>query len=141
MSHKSLGMTCVLDEEGRLTGVITDGDLRRQLMTTNNLRDRVASARSVSVASRLHVHPDCEIADLTAQTARIRAAAGDCHVAFAGRGRLGVERSIYCPEFGVAIENRALVYRCAGADIEMGFCISDESLEDARSLSDPLLPS
>jgi len=105
------------------------------------VRDRVSSARSVAAASRLHVHPDCEIADLTAQTARIRTPAGDFHVAFAGRGRLEVERSIYCPEFGVAIENRALVYRCAGADLEMGFCISDESLEDARSLSDPLLPS
>jgi arabinose-5-phosphate isomerase len=29
MSSKGLGMTCVVDESGRLTGVITDGDLRR----------------------------------------------------------------------------------------------------------------
>lgn len=31
MSGKQLGMTCVTDDTGRLTGVITDGDLRRQL--------------------------------------------------------------------------------------------------------------
>jgi arabinose-5-phosphate isomerase len=31
MSSKGLGMTCVVDAEGRLEGVVTDGDLRRQL--------------------------------------------------------------------------------------------------------------
>ncbi len=31
MSAKKLGMTCVVDEEGRLAGIITDGDLRRLL--------------------------------------------------------------------------------------------------------------
>jgi arabinose-5-phosphate isomerase len=29
MSSKRLGMTCVIDEGGRLAGVVTDGDLRR----------------------------------------------------------------------------------------------------------------
>ncbi|HOI44693.1 MAG TPA: KpsF/GutQ family sugar-phosphate isomerase [Candidatus Aminicenantes bacterium] len=29
MSEKKLGMTCVVDEENRLVGIITDGDLRR----------------------------------------------------------------------------------------------------------------
>ena len=103
--------------------------------------DRVSSARSVSAASRLHLHPDCKIVDLEPRAARIRARGGDFYVAFAGRGRLEVERSVYCPEFGVAIENQALVFSSAGADIELGFCISDESLDDARSLSDSLFPS
>lgn len=31
MSRKKLGMTCVVDEEGKLVGIITDGDLRRLL--------------------------------------------------------------------------------------------------------------
>jgi arabinose-5-phosphate isomerase len=31
MSAKKLGMTCVVDAEGRLAGIITDGDLRRLL--------------------------------------------------------------------------------------------------------------
>ena len=78
------------------------------------VKDRVSSARSVSAASRLHLHPDCEIADLGTQTARIRAPGGDFYVAFAGRGRLEVEKSVYCPEFGVAIENQALVFNSAG---------------------------
>ena len=33
MSAKRLGMTCVVDESGRLTGVLTDGDLRRRMLT------------------------------------------------------------------------------------------------------------
>jgi len=103
--------------------------------------DRVSSARSVSAASRLHLHPDCKIVDLESRIARVRAPGGDFYVAFAGRGRLEVEKSAYCPEFGVAIENQALVFSSAGADIEMGFCISDESLDDARSLSDSLFSS
>lgn len=31
MSNKKLGMTCVVDNEGRLVGIITDGDLRRKI--------------------------------------------------------------------------------------------------------------
>ena len=31
MSGKKLGMTTVVDADGRLAGIITDGDLRRQL--------------------------------------------------------------------------------------------------------------
>ena len=32
MSRKRLGMTCVLDGQDRLTGVLTDGDLRRWML-------------------------------------------------------------------------------------------------------------
>jgi arabinose-5-phosphate isomerase len=34
MSRKGLGMTCVVGEDGRLAGIITDGDLRRRMTTT-----------------------------------------------------------------------------------------------------------
>ena len=37
MSSKRLGMTCVVDAEGRLTGVFTDGDLRRLMGRTPNV--------------------------------------------------------------------------------------------------------
>ena len=32
MSRKGLGMTCVVDPDGRLSGIITDGDLRRHMV-------------------------------------------------------------------------------------------------------------
>ncbi|HEU4401744.1 MAG TPA: KpsF/GutQ family sugar-phosphate isomerase [Candidatus Polarisedimenticolia bacterium] len=37
MTEKRLGMTCVVDAEGRLAGVLTDGDLRRVLGRGENL--------------------------------------------------------------------------------------------------------
>jgi len=42
MSAKRLGMTTVVDEVGRLVGVITDGDLRRQQLAHGALLDRRA---------------------------------------------------------------------------------------------------
>jgi arabinose-5-phosphate isomerase len=32
MSSKGLGMTCVVDDDGRLAGILTDGDLRRRML-------------------------------------------------------------------------------------------------------------
>ena len=37
MSSKGLGMTAVVDHESRLAGIITDGDLRRQMATTPDI--------------------------------------------------------------------------------------------------------
>jgi arabinose-5-phosphate isomerase len=42
MSRKRLGMTCVLDADGCLQGIVTDGDLRRHMTPGSNLLDRRA---------------------------------------------------------------------------------------------------
>jgi arabinose-5-phosphate isomerase len=42
MSRKGLGMTCVVDESGRLQGIITDGDLRRHMMSSTSVLDHTA---------------------------------------------------------------------------------------------------
>ena len=42
MSAKRMGMTVVVDGEGRLAGIITDGDLRRQQLVHGSLLDRRA---------------------------------------------------------------------------------------------------
>ena len=42
MSRKGLGMTCVVDEAGRLAGIITDGDLRRLMAGGEGVLGRVA---------------------------------------------------------------------------------------------------
>ena len=42
MSHKRLGMTCVIDDTGRLAGIVTDGDLRRHLTPGATLLDQRA---------------------------------------------------------------------------------------------------
>jgi arabinose-5-phosphate isomerase len=43
ISSKRLGTTCVVDNNGKLTGIITDGDLRRLLEKTLDIQDIVAS--------------------------------------------------------------------------------------------------
>ena len=42
MSRKGLGMTSVADDDGRLAGIITDGDLRRTMATAANVLDLAA---------------------------------------------------------------------------------------------------
>jgi arabinose-5-phosphate isomerase len=42
MSSKRLGMTCVVDDAGRLVGVFTDGDLRRQMTRSPNVLELTA---------------------------------------------------------------------------------------------------
>ena len=42
MSAKKLGMTTVVDADGRLAGIITDGDLRRQLAAPEPMLERTA---------------------------------------------------------------------------------------------------
>jgi arabinose-5-phosphate isomerase len=44
MSRKGLGMTCVIDDADRIAGIITDGDLRRQMISKGpSLLDQVAA--------------------------------------------------------------------------------------------------
>jgi arabinose-5-phosphate isomerase len=54
MSSKRLGMTCVVDPQGRLAGIVTDGDLRRHMTPGANLLDKraadVMTARPVTIA-------------------------------------------------------------------------------------------
>jgi arabinose-5-phosphate isomerase len=42
MSRKALGMTSVVEKDGRLAGIITDGDLRRKMATTPHILDLTA---------------------------------------------------------------------------------------------------
>jgi arabinose-5-phosphate isomerase len=42
MSRKGLGMTSVVEKDGRLAGIITDGDLRRKMAVTPNIQDLTA---------------------------------------------------------------------------------------------------
>jgi uncharacterized heparinase superfamily protein len=97
--------------------------------------DSVTSAKSVRVASRLHLHPSCEITALDEQTVQVQTPGGAIYVAFSGRGRLEVEASIYCPQFGIQRENRALVFSAEGVDLKLGYSISRESLDEALTLA------
>lgn len=57
MSSKRLGMTCVVDDEDRLAGVFTDGDLRRLLTRTTDVLSltaaEVMTANPITIDRRL----------------------------------------------------------------------------------------
>jgi arabinose-5-phosphate isomerase len=60
MTEKRLGMTCVVDN-GRLVGVITDGDLRRHMSASGHLLDRTAGevmTRNPVTVSRTTLAPE-----------------------------------------------------------------------------------
>ena len=62
MSRKGLGMTCVVDADGRLAGIVTDGDLRRLMMREGDVTAR--TAREIMTA-----HPVTITGDLLAAQA------------------------------------------------------------------------
>jgi len=61
MTRLPLGAACVLDESGRLAGLITDGDLRRALERHDDIR----SLRAADVMTRtpVTIHPDALLRD------------------------------------------------------------------------------
>ena len=62
MTRKGLGMTVVLEADGRLAGVFTDGDLRRTL-------DRGIDVRNISIDSVMTTHGKTARAEMLAAEA------------------------------------------------------------------------
>jgi len=89
------------------------------------VRDLVTAERAVSVCSRLHLHPSCELVEVEATRARVRHPGGEFAIGFAGEGTLSLEPSFYCPEFGAKLESRALVYAAQGSRVETGYCVAN----------------
>jgi uncharacterized heparinase superfamily protein len=87
------------------------------------VRDDVSARAPVAAVSRLHLHPDCEVA-LEGASARVSHPGGVFRVAFAGAGKLALEASQYAPELGLTLANRALAFR-ADAPATTGFCVAD----------------
>ena len=56
ISKKGLGMTCVIDNENKLLGIITDGDLRRHMTTSKNILSLTAG--EIMTTKPLTVDPD-----------------------------------------------------------------------------------
>lgn len=56
MSSKGLGMSCVVDEQHQLVGIITDGDLRRRMSDGTNILSRTAG--EIMTRKPVTVSPD-----------------------------------------------------------------------------------
>ena len=86
-----------------------------------SVRDRVTSSFRNDIKSRIHLHPDCQICEINKNTAWIKYPVGEIRITFYGPGRLTVDDSFYCPEFGVKTANKSLVFSLSGSSIETGF--------------------
>jgi arabinose-5-phosphate isomerase len=56
ISSKGLGMACVVGDDGTLKGIITDGDLRRHMVSATHLLERTAG--EIMTTSPITVAPD-----------------------------------------------------------------------------------
>ena len=88
------------------------------------IRDTVISRRVSTVVSRVHLHPDCRVESLGDASAIVTRGAVACQIHFDGAGRLGVEDSYYCPQFGVRLANKALAFCVEGSRVVTGLCIA-----------------
>lgn len=61
MTRHPLGAACIVDSEGRLEGLITDGDLRRALQEHDDIRPLMAA--DVMTARPIHVEPEARLLD------------------------------------------------------------------------------
>lgn len=61
MTEKPLGAACVLDEDGRLAGLITDGDLRRALERHDDIRSLAAA--DVMTRTPVTISPEASLRD------------------------------------------------------------------------------
>ncbi|MFC1601332.1 heparinase II/III-family protein [Candidatus Sumerlaeota bacterium] len=86
--------------------------------------DEITSARHVTAISRLHLHPSCQVEDISKTHALISYPAGKFEIRFTGPGQLSQEESFYSPEFGVLEKRTALAFSAHGAKIKTGFAIS-----------------
>jgi len=59
MTRHPLGAACVIDEEGRLAGLITDGDLRRALEKHDDIRQLCAA--QIMTATPTRIGPDARL--------------------------------------------------------------------------------
>ena len=88
------------------------------------VRDEIDSAARTEASSRIHLHPDCQVASIQGGSAELSTQAGPFAIRFAGPGALRLEDSIYCPEFGRRIPNQALAWTAQGRQLRFGFCLA-----------------
>ena len=90
MSKKGLGMTCVVDGDGALAGIITDGDLRRHMQRQADIlqlsavevmtRDPIAITGDTLAAEALNILERRKITSIVVVDGAMRRVAGVVHL-------------------------------------------------------------
>jgi arabinose-5-phosphate isomerase len=64
MTRRPLGAACVVDQRGRLAGIVTDGDIRRALQKYDDIRPLTAA--QVMTAGPVHTDPQATLGEALA---------------------------------------------------------------------------
>ena len=87
------------------------------------VKDIITSKCNHIIKSRVHLNPNCKIIKIENNIATIQYPKGIFTITFIGKGNLDIEDSIYCPEFGKKLPNKALVFTVKGSNIENQFIL------------------
>ena len=74
------------------------------------IEDYIDASCLQNAVARIHLHPDCTMGSMNDNGVEIFYPAGRLEFSYQGTGKLAVEKSLYCPEFGRKIENLTLAY-------------------------------
>jgi uncharacterized heparinase superfamily protein len=82
------------------------------------IHDSVSGRRSMDIAARLHLHPDCRVLDTTDTLVRAERGGAPFAIRFAGKATPRLEEGWYCPGFGIRQRNTVIVAEARGNAVE-----------------------
>lgn len=91
------------------------------------VEDRIIASCTQNVISRIHLHPSCKIDRVDIDVVEVIYPAGRFIVSFQGNGTLALEKSFYCPCFGLKYENPVLAYRVSRPNTEISMHIQESA--------------
>ena len=89
------------------------------------IQDQIVASCVQNVVSRIHLHPDCRIGHRNDNGIEVVYPAGRFQISFQGKGKLDLETSLYCPQFGRKVENTALAYRVSSHHIQTSLQVQE----------------
>jgi uncharacterized heparinase superfamily protein len=85
------------------------------------VQDEIEGGENTRAVSRVHLHPDCRVEKLEGREAWVIFPGGQVQFLFQGQGNLTLQKSWYCPEFGLRFENACLAYEATPGERRFGF--------------------
>jgi uncharacterized heparinase superfamily protein len=85
--------------------------------------DEVTASRHQTIVSRLHLHPVCTIDSMEYNIVWIKTPAGLLRISYTGDCIISIEKSFYCPEFGIKEQNVCIKAKYSSSKVNFGYVI------------------
>ena len=85
--------------------------------------DEITSTSHQTAVSRIHLHPSCSIDSIEDKMALLNTPAGKVKISFSDPSCISIEKSFYCPQFGVKTDNICIAASYSGNRIQAGYVI------------------